>query len=70
MTTDADTKRFATIVLTLVMEAMASGANVPKIMVIFRGEFCDGDNYSTAERAQWDPDVVYVFKRRLGLTAK
>ena len=68
---DADSKRFATLNLTIPMEVLADQSNVPKAHIIFKAsQFCRGEDWvgkedkdgEPMERDLWHPDCIVSFQ--------
>ena len=60
---EKDCYRSASLCITVPGKIDVDGSNFPKWMVIFRGSFCDGDDWwSEDEQKQWHPDVVVSFQ--------
>ena len=60
---EKDCYRSASLCITVPGKIDVDGSNFPKWMIIFRGSFCDGDDWwSEDERKEWHPDVVVSFQ--------
>lgn len=58
-----DCHRSVSLYFTVPGKIDVDGGKFPKWMVIFRGSFCDGDDWwSEDEQNQWHPDVVVSFQ--------